>query len=313
MPGGITRRSSQHSLGARDVVAESRRGHGLRRARAVALKAASARWWSFSPRSTSTCSVKRPRWRARRARGVMFSQCDVAQPLAPQAQVDGRVPGAARQVDDRARERLVEWGVGVAEPPMPRGRPGSVERLSQGERAVLGGVVVVDLEVALAGQLEVEAGVAGPGRVDHVVEEAHPGGDARGRSRRGRAHRRSGLRGPALTVAGGAFMAAGPPGRRGDREHGEGAGAHERSVRHGAASAGAPRRGAAPRPPGRRSGHRGCRPPSRPGARPVAAQGQFDGRRVGLGRAHRRAPRRRTDRRARSARGSARRRAAGGR
>ena len=49
-----------------------------------------------------------------------------------------------------------------------------VERLAERQRAVLGRVVVVDLEVALALQLQVEARVLGQGR-EHVVEKAEPG------------------------------------------------------------------------------------------------------------------------------------------
>ena len=86
-------------------------------------------------------------------------------------------PGAAGQVADRAGEGLVQGGVRVPEA-FDAGAvaQGLVERRAQHEGAVLRGVVVVDLQVSLAGEFEVEAGVAREG-IEHVIEEADPGGD----------------------------------------------------------------------------------------------------------------------------------------
>ena len=82
-----------------------------------------------------------------------FSQASAAQRLALEAEVDDRARPAG-EVDHGARERLVERRVGRAEagdaaPLAER----LVERLAERQRAVLDGVVVVDLEVALAMQL----------------------------------------------------------------------------------------------------------------------------------------------------------------
>src|SRR5947207_3083091 len=82
---------------------------------------------------------------------------------------------AARQIDHRARQGFVERGEGRSEPrhaaPLPQG---AVERLPQCQRAVLGGVVVVDVEVPRAGERQVEPAVAAQ-RVEQVVEEADAG------------------------------------------------------------------------------------------------------------------------------------------
>jgi hypothetical protein len=53
-------------------------------------------------------------------------------------------------VDDRERERFVERGVGVGDPnDSPAIPEGLVERAPEQDRDVFGGVVRVDLEVAL--------------------------------------------------------------------------------------------------------------------------------------------------------------------
>ena len=101
---------------------------------------------------------------------------DVADPLAPEAQIDMR-RGPAGEVDHDPGQRLVERRVGVAEaadaaPIAQR----LVDGGAQGQRAVLGRVVVVDVEVALAVELEVEPAVLGQ-RGQHVVEEAQAGLD----------------------------------------------------------------------------------------------------------------------------------------
>ncbi len=138
--------------------------------RASALNAASARWWSFSPRSTSTCR--------RHPRGHGQGLEEVAQVLAGERRPASRgaAPGrsrarAAREVDHRPRQGLVERRVGVAEALDAAALAQRfVKRLSDRQRAVLGRVVVVDLQVAGAVQLQVQAPVAGERR-EHVVEE----------------------------------------------------------------------------------------------------------------------------------------------
>lgn len=57
-----------------------------------------------------------------------------------------------------------------------RARERLLQRASQRDEDVLGSVVVVDVEVALAAQVEGPAGVLGQ-RVQHVVEEADAGVD----------------------------------------------------------------------------------------------------------------------------------------
>src|SRR5438094_2053731 len=79
---------------------------------------------------------------------------------------------ATREIHHGACQRLVEWSVRPTEPvdapPLPQG---PIDRLTQRERAVFGAVVVVDLEVSLAGERQIESGVAGQ-RVEQMVEEA---------------------------------------------------------------------------------------------------------------------------------------------
>jgi hypothetical protein len=95
----------------------------------------------------------------------------VAQLLPLQPQV-GDTVGAVAEVDDGARQSLVEGRVGVAEACKAGGALQSVlEGGAEGKEGVLGGVVVVDVQVALDADAQRPAGVLGHG-VDHVVEEA---------------------------------------------------------------------------------------------------------------------------------------------
>lgn len=100
----------------------------------------------------------------------------IADPLAHKAEPDVR-EGAAGEVDDRAGERFIERREGGAEAsdaaPFPE--PG-IQRRPQNESTVFHRVVVVDLEIARAGKLEVEVRMAGEGH-EHMVEEAETGGD----------------------------------------------------------------------------------------------------------------------------------------
>src|SRR5437879_1794418 len=80
--------------------------------------------------------------------------------------------GAPRQVHDGARQGFVERGEGRSEPRhAPALAQRAVERLPQRQRAILGGVVIIDVEVALAGERQVQPGVAAQ-RVQQMVEEA---------------------------------------------------------------------------------------------------------------------------------------------
>ena len=95
----------------------------------------------------------------------------LAQRLAREAEIDDRA-GAPGEVDHRARQRLVERRERRAEAgdAAPRAQR-LIERLAERQRAVLDRVVVVDLEVAGAGEPEIEPGVPGE-RAQHVVEKA---------------------------------------------------------------------------------------------------------------------------------------------
>jgi hypothetical protein len=80
--------------------------------------------------------------------------------------------GPRGNVDDSARERLVERAVRMPESPDVATVPQRlVEGLADDQRTVLGGVVVADVQVALALEREVDAPVLGHG-AEHVVEEA---------------------------------------------------------------------------------------------------------------------------------------------
>ena len=85
--------------------------------------------------------------------------------------------GPAGEVDHDPGQGLVERRIGMAEAADAAALAQRlVEGRAQRQGAVLGGVVVVDVEVALAVQLEVEPAVLGQGR-QHVVEEAEAGLD----------------------------------------------------------------------------------------------------------------------------------------
>lgn len=86
-------------------------------------------------------------------------------------------PWAAREVDHRARQRLVERHVGVT----VAGKAALVaqglgKRLTEGDADVLDRVVVVDVRVAFGANLEVDEPVPGH-LLEHVVEKGHAGGE----------------------------------------------------------------------------------------------------------------------------------------
>src|SRR5690606_25432063 len=91
-------------------------------------------------------------------------------------QVDRR-KRSSRQVDDSAHQRLVERRVGVAETAdagaiAERG----VETLAEHDRTILDRVVIVDVQITLAAQLQIEAAVLRESG-QQVIEERHAGVD----------------------------------------------------------------------------------------------------------------------------------------
>ena len=109
---------------------------------------------------------------------AMFSHARSPMLLALQAEIDhGR--RAARKVDDHPRQGLVQGGVGVGEAGDAAAiAEGLIEGLAQRDRTIFGGVVIVDLEIALAAEVKIEAGVLGEAD-QHVIEKADAGLDVR--------------------------------------------------------------------------------------------------------------------------------------
>ena len=128
----------------------------------------------------SRCRLKRP-WSTRAQKKSSKSSVGRS-PTRCAWNCDAEVqPGPAREVDHRARERLVERHVGVAEADdalLVAER--LLQRLAERDPDVLDRVVGVDVQVALAAHVEVEAGVRGE-RGQHVVEEADAGARSRER------------------------------------------------------------------------------------------------------------------------------------
>src|SRR2546422_152789 len=85
--------------------------------------------------------------------------------------------GPPGEIDHRPSQRFVEWREGPSETvhPTPLAQR-AVERFTQRERAVLGRVVIVHRQVALAGERQVEARVAAE-CVKEMIEEADAGLD----------------------------------------------------------------------------------------------------------------------------------------
>src|SRR6266566_4402996 len=102
--------------------------------------------------------------------GDCLLECEAGR-LPAQSQLHLRV-GPSREIHHGACQRLVQRGVCPTEPvdapPLPQG---PIDRLTQRERAVFGGVVVVDLEVSFARERQVESGVVAQ-RIEQMVEEA---------------------------------------------------------------------------------------------------------------------------------------------
>ena len=85
--------------------------------------------------------------------------------------------GPAGQIDDHTRQGFVERSIGVGE----ARDTGTITEclmkcLPKGECTIFGGVVVVDLQIALTAQVQIEPGM--PGQADqHVIEKADAGLD----------------------------------------------------------------------------------------------------------------------------------------
>ena len=93
--------------------------------------------------------------------------------------VDG-VGGAAGEVDGGDGEGLVHGHDEVAgAEDAALVAEGLEDGLAEGDAGVFDGVVLVDVEVALDGEGEIEAAVAGK-ELEHVIEEADAGGDLLG-------------------------------------------------------------------------------------------------------------------------------------
>ena len=177
-----------HSDPLVDGMAPSARGSAsvaMRSARAAALKQASATWCALWPARRCTCSVSSA---VHRQRAEEFLE-QLGVHLADLRLLEGDVPGderAAGEVDRGLGQRLVHRHQRLAEAAdaalvAERLR----QRLAEHDADILGGVVEVDMQVALGLHVEVEQPVAGEGG-QHVVEEADAGGDlGRARCRRG--------------------------------------------------------------------------------------------------------------------------------
>lgn len=98
----------------------------------------------------------------------------LAKPFTLEPELDDAIRTVG-QVDDGPGERLVKRSVGVAEPSdSGEAAQGLVEGVAEGDAAVFGGVMVVDVEISLAAEGEAPTGVLGQG-VEHVVEEPDAG------------------------------------------------------------------------------------------------------------------------------------------
>ena len=148
----------------------------MRRARAKALKIASALWWSLSPRAAI--------WRLHRAAHANewkkwrnISVGHVADPLAAEFGVPFEVD-AAPEVEERQRPAVVHrQGEAVAGDPGLRAQR-AVDGLAQRDGHVLHRVVFVDVQVAPRVDGQRDAAVVGDLR-EHVVQKAQARGDLR--------------------------------------------------------------------------------------------------------------------------------------
>ena len=175
-----------HSDPLVEGMAPAARGSGstaMRSARATDLKQASATWCALVPARRVTCRV------SRRVHGEgaeeLLEQLGVH--LADLVALEPDVPGEegpAGQVQRRLDQRLVHRQrcmAVAADAALVAERLG--QRLAQHDAHILGGVVEVDVQVALGAHVQVEQRVPGK-RGQHVVEEADAGRDVRPARRR---------------------------------------------------------------------------------------------------------------------------------
>ena len=146
----------------------------MRRARAKALKMASALWWSLSPRAeiveVAPCGA-----RERVEEVAEHLRRNVADPLAAEFGVPFEVD-AASEVEEHQRPAVVHrQGEAVAGDSGLRAQR-AVDGLAQGDGHILHRVVFVDVEVAPGIHGQRHAAVVGDLR-EHVVEEAQARGD----------------------------------------------------------------------------------------------------------------------------------------
>ena len=157
----------------------------VRSARASPLKHDSEIWWSLVPYNVSTCSVT-PAFIAKAWNHSCTSSVSNAPTLSRRELGLEHQERPPRNVDRDAGQRLVHRHVhariaGDALHVAER----LLHRLAERDADVLGGVVVVDVQVALGLHGDVDARVARE-QVEHVIEEADAGRDlATRRCRRG--------------------------------------------------------------------------------------------------------------------------------
>src|SRR5258705_8274675 len=169
----LTARASERALGGRHVV-ESRHGDRLTQRQRGRLE----RGFGAVMVVVALQQVHvQGRPARRRERAQYMSDVLAREPansLPAQAERDvGERP--AGEIHDRSRQRVVERRERPSEPvytaPLSQG---PIERFSQCQGAILSRVVIVHLQIAFAGQRQVEARVAAE-RVQQVVEEADAG------------------------------------------------------------------------------------------------------------------------------------------
>ena len=148
------------------------RRNAMRSARPTPLKQASTMWCVFSPVDADV--DRRPRRLGQRAEEVRHelggqSADGFARELAFEHAI-----GAARKIDGHLHLRFVHGQQEAVARDAELVAQRLAQRLAERERAVLDGVVLVDLQIAVAVELEREAAVLGE-LLEHVIEEADAG------------------------------------------------------------------------------------------------------------------------------------------
>src|SRR6266487_2172877 len=169
----LTARASQRALGGRHVV-ESRRGDRLtQRQRGRLERGFGAVMVVLALQHVHVQGrPARRRERAQYMRDVLAREPANSFPAQAERDVGERPAG---EIHDRPSQPVVERCEGPAEPvyaaPLSQG---PIERFSQCQGAILGRVVIVHLQIAFAGQRQVEARVTAQ-CVEEMVEEADAG------------------------------------------------------------------------------------------------------------------------------------------